>query len=87
MTSLTLSAFWDLYRALPRDVRRQARQAYQRFAADPTYPGLRFRELNGFPGVWYVRITLSYRAVGRRDGDVIVWFWIGSHADFDRDFG
>jgi hypothetical protein len=19
-----------------------------------------------------------------RDGDVIVWFWIGSHADYDR---
>jgi hypothetical protein len=30
-----------------------------------------------------VRITNDYRAVGRRKGDVILWFFIGSHADYD----
>jgi hypothetical protein len=31
-----------------------------------------------------VRIDRDYRALGVRDGEEIVWFWIGSHADYDR---
>jgi hypothetical protein len=72
---------------LPADVRRAARAAYARFAADPFHTGLNFKELSGYPGVWSCRINISYRAVGRRTGDVIVWFWIGSQGDFDRQFG
>jgi len=34
--------------------------------------------------VYSVRISLDYRALGVRDGDTVVWFWIGSHADHDR---
>jgi hypothetical protein len=29
-------------------------------------------------------VGLGWRAVGVRDGDTMVWFWIGSHADYDR---
>jgi hypothetical protein len=31
-----------------------------------------------------VRITIEYRALGVRDADEIVWFWIGSHADYEK---
>jgi hypothetical protein len=86
VNSDTLPSFWDMYRVLPTPVRRAAREAYAHFAADPQHPGLRFKPLQGFPNVWSARITQSYRAVGKRDGDRITWFWIGSHADFDRDF-
>jgi len=34
--------------------------------------------------VWSVRITLGYRALGIVDGDIITWFWIGSHQDYER---
>ena len=28
---------------------------------------------------------MSYRACGKkRDADIIVWFWIGSHATYDK---
>ena len=86
MISQALPRFWSRYRALPEPVRRSARAAYTRFATDPFHPSLRFKELNGYPNIWSCRINDSYRAVGRRNGDVVVWFWIGSHADFDRDF-
>ena len=26
----------------------------------------------------------DYRALGQIDGDDIVWFWIGSHAEYDK---
>jgi hypothetical protein len=34
--------------------------------------------------VYSVRVGLGWRALGVREGDVMVWFWIGSHADYDR---
>ncbi len=37
--------------------------------------------------IWSVRVTISVRAVGARDGDMIVWVWIGSHNEFDSRFG
>ena len=32
-------------------------------------------------------VGIGWRALGLVDGGSIIWFWIGSHADFDRDFG
>jgi hypothetical protein len=31
-----------------------------------------------------VRISRGYRALGLRDGDLVTWFWIGSHTDYDK---
>ena len=30
------------------------------------------------------RITDDYRAVGVKDEDTIVWFWIGTYAEYDK---
>jgi hypothetical protein len=29
-------------------------------------------------------VGLGYRALGVREGETMVWFWIGSHAEYDR---
>jgi hypothetical protein len=31
-----------------------------------------------------VRVTVAYRAVGFLENDEVTWFWIGSHAEYDR---
>lgn len=31
-----------------------------------------------------MRIGLDYRAFGVRDDDDIIWYWVGSHADYDK---
>ncbi len=84
MTSLTRPSFWRLYDELPEDVRAQARSAYAVFSQNPFHAGLQFKKLAGCPGWWSVRIGLHYRAVGAREGDTIRWFWIGSHATYDK---
>jgi len=33
---------------------------------------------------WSARVTNDYRALGVMTGDTVIWFWIGSHADYDR---
>jgi hypothetical protein len=34
--------------------------------------------------IFSVRIGLDWRAVCVRTGDVVLWYFIGSHADYDR---
>jgi hypothetical protein len=36
---------------------------------------------------WSVRIGLRYRALAREVDGGYLWFWIGSHADYDRMIG
>jgi hypothetical protein len=28
-------------------------------------------------------VGLAYRALAVRDKDEVIWFWVGSHADYD----
>jgi hypothetical protein len=49
------------------------------------HPSLQFKCLHTDLPLWSARITDSYRAVGiRRKGDEIVWFFIGTHAEYDK---
>jgi hypothetical protein len=54
------------------------------FSSDPSHPGLQFKKVHAKRPIYSVRIGLGYRALGTKDGDDIVWFWIGSHADYDK---
>ncbi|TCO93557.1 hypothetical protein EV701_104261 [Chthoniobacter flavus] len=71
---------------MPPEIRAQAREACVRFMSDPSHPALHFKKLEGYEGVWSVRINKQYRGVGHRQGDTIEWFWIGTHNDFDKAF-
>ena len=84
MRSQTTKAFRGRFENLPAAVQAQARQAYRLFQADPSHLGLRFKQVVLPPPTYFVRVGISYRAVGVLDGDTITWFWIGSHANYDR---
>lgn len=84
MESHVTPAFWKAFERLPEDVRVRARAAYRTFAADPWHPGVRFKRVHPALPLWSARVSRDYRAVGQRRGDVIVWFWIGTHAEYDR---
>jgi hypothetical protein len=45
------------------------------------HPSLHFKPVGLY---WSVRIGRRHRALAVRDGDELVWFWIGSHADYDQ---
>jgi hypothetical protein len=49
--------------------------------ADPRHPSLHFKKADSF---WSVRVGLHYRALGVEAEGGILWFWIGTHADYDR---
>lgn len=73
--------FWQAYNLLPVALRKLADRNFDQLKADPHHPSLHFKQVGRY---WSVRIGLHYRAVAVRDGDDVIWFWIGSHADYDR---
>jgi len=84
VTSRGTPHFWAAYRGLPSEIRNAAQKAYKLFRQTPLHPGLQFKKVHNRDPVYSVRVTLGYRAVGLLENDEITWFWIGSHADYDR---
>ena len=82
--SRTTRSFRTAFAVLPEDIQAQARRAYRLFRADPSHTSLRFKKVEQTENVYSVRIGLGYRALGVLEGSVVTWFWIGSHADYDR---
>jgi hypothetical protein len=76
--------FWASYRELPVEVREAARKAYRLFRDDAQHPSLQFKKIHVREPVYSVRVTLGYRALGLLEGDEVAWFWIGTHAEYDR---
>ena len=62
--------------------RRQARDKYALGRQEPFHPSLHFKELA--TDLWSARNPPSYRALARRRDELVVWFWIGTHAEYDR---
>lgn len=73
--------FWEHYDLLPEEIRSLADKQYKLFSRNPKHRSLRFKPAGRF---WSVRISQSYRALAVRDGSVLTWFWIGTHADYDK---
>jgi len=65
-------------------VQDQARLAYRLFRDNPEHPSLRFKPVHATRPIYSARVGLGYRALAVRDGDAVIWFWIGSHADYDQ---
>jgi hypothetical protein len=84
MSSRTTRRFRELFASLPAHVQRQARESYRLFRNNPLHPGLHFKQVFPDPPIYSVRGGIGYRAVGVRDGDTMVWYWIGSHAAYDH---
>lgn len=55
-----------------------------RFIQNPFHPGLNFEEVDKKRSLWSARVTRGYRVLGIRDRGEVIWFWIGSHQEYDR---
>ena len=61
----------------------QARAAYRLFQENPAHPGLQFKQVHTVEPIYSARVGLGYRAVALRESDAVIWFWIGSHAEYN----
>ena len=87
MKSATLPSFWAKYHLLPSEIRKVARKTFILWSNNPFHPSLHFKCINSEENIWSVRITRNYRAIGFLDRDIVTWFWVGNHDDYERFFG
>ncbi len=66
--------FWKHYRKL-------ADKNYDLLKQNPKHPSLHFKKVGQF---WAVRVGIKYRALAYEVESGVLWFWIGSHADYDQ---
>lgn len=69
---------------MPPDIQRSARKSFSLFNHDPNHPSLFFKRVHPSNDIYSVRVGRAYRALALREGDDYIWFWIGTHADYDR---
>ncbi|MDA9982434.1 hypothetical protein N9H39_06795 [Gammaproteobacteria bacterium] len=58
-----------------------ADQNFELLKGNPGHPSLRFRSVGEYRSV---RVGRRYRALGTEVDDGVLWFWIGSHAEYDK---
>ena len=86
MISLTRKSFWKYFFRLPLDIQKLAKETYKLFQENPRNTTLDFKRLKTRPErlIYSIRIGRKYRALGVVKGNNIVWFWIGSHEEYNK---
>ncbi|NBB85657.1 MAG: hypothetical protein GVY12_05450 [Bacteroidetes bacterium] len=84
MQHFTLPRFWEYYRDLPDDLQDLADQTFELIKSNSRHPSLHLKRIGNKQELWSVRVGLPYRALGRKRPEGIVWFWIGTHAAYDK---
>lgn len=84
MKSRTTAQFRKSFANLPKQVQEQTRAAYRQFKENPNHPSLRFKKVHPELPIYSARISKNYRAVSQLEGDTVIWFWVGSHSEYDK---
>jgi hypothetical protein len=81
MRHFTTPEFWDCYNNAPASIRELADKNFALLKSDPHYPSLHLKSVGRY---WSVRIGSRYRALAVETEVGLLWFWMGTHADYDK---
>ena len=83
MKHFTTKKYWQDYNQLPPNVKRVADKNLSILKQNHQHPSLNLKKIKQY---WSIRAGLNYRALGvdTPDKEGIVWFWIGSHKEYER---
>ncbi len=84
MNSQATPKFWKLYARLPGSVQRRAWKAYQLWKRNPNHPSLHFKRVDDEEPIYSARVSDDYRVLGVLEGDMVIWYWIGNHDEYER---
>ena len=76
--------FWQRFKELTPELQQLARDNYELLRIDSKHPSLHFKRVKSY---WSVRVGASHRALGVDSSNGILWFWIGTHDEYDRLIG
>ncbi len=84
MNSYLTEDFVFCFRRLPDVIKELARKNYRLWKQDRYHPSLHFKPVHTTEAIYSVRVGKGWRALGLIENEEIRWFWIGSHADYDK---
>ncbi len=73
--------FWESCEKLPRSIQRRVPQKFQLLQQNPRHPSLRLKKVGE---LWAIRVNKGYRALAREEDGTFIWFWIGTHDEYER---
>ncbi len=74
-------SFWVCYKNIPRQIQELADRNFALIKEDPKHPSLHTKKVGKY---WSVRISRRYRALAVEVEGGLLWFWIGTHAEYDK---
>jgi hypothetical protein len=81
MTHLASPTFWTCYDQLPNAIQALADKNFDLLKRNPSHPSLHFKNVGKY---WSVRVGRKYRAVAIESSQGFVWFWIGTHTEYEK---
>ena len=81
MTHHASPSFWACYDLLPSTAQALADKQFELLKANTRHPSLHFKRVGRFHSA---RVGVHYRALAVDASDGLLWFWIGTHAEYDR---
>ena len=84
MRSYLTEEFIRFFNKLPKRIQKTARKNYRVWKDNPDHPSLQFKRITGKTGIFSIRVGIGWRALGVLEGHDMIWFWIGSHADYEK---
>jgi hypothetical protein len=76
--------FIQCFQRLPNRIKRKSRKNYKLWEQNPYHPSLEFKKVHPSKPIYSVRVGIGWRALGIIEGDTIIWFWIGSHDEYEK---
>ena len=73
--------FWECYERLPVAVRELSDKSFELLKANPRHPSLHFKKVGKYRSV---RVGRYHRALAVEVPEGLLWFWIGTHSEYDK---
>jgi len=73
--------FWECYRNLPVSIQELADRSFRLLKSNPKHSSLHLKKVGKY---WSVRVGRRYRALAVEIEEGLIWFWIGTHAEYDK---
>lgn len=74
-------SFWEYYNKLPDHIQSLADRNFAKLKKNSRHPSLHLKKAGEY---WSVRVGNRYRALGVEVENGLLWYWIGTHAEYDK---
>ncbi len=77
----TNPSFWNCYYKLPPAIQELADKNFEILKSDSQHPSLHLKKVGRY---WSARVGRRYRTLAVETKKGLIWFWIGTHPEYDK---